>query len=252
MPEGAGRNYVRFDRQSGQRIAAAVLKVERGNRDQPPITFNPALGGAPSPKQIRMAKFTGAWGTGTSHLVTFQTTTSTPNTVMAYNEFVDLPAAAGTAQTDIAIGKDGTAWYLISWPDTGGPIKKGTYTPPWDKGNTKSVTVGGSTYTATNYANSIGYTGSDRTCFITQVGSEWVLINTDNTQVIRGQFTAPWVKYTSIAVTAIDGQVYQAYNPYGTAYYNSYGGENTRQCAIAYVQYASGYRWEAIAMECTA
>jgi hypothetical protein len=98
----------------------------------------------------------------------------------------------------------------------------------------------------------IGYTGSARDCFITQVGSEWVLANTDTTQVIRGQFTAPWVKYTSIAVTAIDGQVYQAYNPYGTAYYNSYGGENTRQCAIAYVQYASGYRWEAIAMECTA
>ena len=169
---------------------------------------------------------------------------------------VFISAASGPFKILWKQGTGNGQWALLRIGDGAGsavgPYVKGTYSPPWDKGTTKSVTVGSTIYTTTNYANSIGYTGSARDCFITQVGSEWVLANTDTTQVIRGEFTAPWVKYTSVAVTAIDGQVYQAYNPYGTAYFNSFGGENRRQCAIAYVQYASGYRWEAIALECTA
>jgi hypothetical protein len=112
MPEGAGRNYVRFDRQSGQRIANAVLKVERGNRDQPPITFNPALGGQ-SPKQIRMGTFTGAWSLNGNNTVTFRTTTSTPNTAVAVNIFAAI-ATSATSPRNCAIAKDGTAWYLIA------------------------------------------------------------------------------------------------------------------------------------------
>jgi hypothetical protein len=113
MPEGAGRNYVRFDRGSGQRIAAAVLQVERGNRDQPPITFNPALGGASSPKQIRMGTFTGAWALNANKTVTFRTTTSTPNTAVAVNIFAAI-ATSATSPRNCAIAKDGTAWYLIA------------------------------------------------------------------------------------------------------------------------------------------
>jgi len=112
MSEGAGRNYVRFDRQSGQRIAAAVLKVERGNRDQPPITFTPALGGQ-SPKQIRMGTFTGAWALNANNTVTFRTTTSTPNTASAINIFAAI-ATSATSPRNCAIAKDGTAWYLIA------------------------------------------------------------------------------------------------------------------------------------------
>jgi hypothetical protein len=112
MPEGAGRNYVRFDRQSGQRIAAAVLSVERGNRDQPPVTFNPALGGS-SAKMIRMGTFTGAWALNASNTVTFRTTTSTPNTALALNIFAAI-ATSATSPRNCAIAKDGTAWYLIA------------------------------------------------------------------------------------------------------------------------------------------
>jgi hypothetical protein len=112
MPEGAGRNYVRFDRQSGQRIAAAVLEVERGNRDQPPVTFNPALGGS-SPKMIRMGTFTGAWSLNASNTVTFRTTTSTPNTAVAVNIFAAI-ATSATSPRNCAIAKDGTAWYVIA------------------------------------------------------------------------------------------------------------------------------------------
>lgn len=250
MPEGAGRNYVRFDRNSGQRIAAAVLQVERGNRDQPPITTSPALGGT-APKVIRMGTFTGAWGTGTSHLVTFQTTTSTPNTVMAFNKFVDLPAAAGTAQTDVAVGKDGTAWYLISWPEMGGPIKKGTFTGPWNKNATNTVTSGGTSYTVTNIGVPIGTTVSGQNCLFTQIGEEYQLVYADTAQIIRGTFDAPWVKNTTTAVTASDGQTYTAYNPYGTAFKNGnlpdYA-RDIRQCAIAYI----GSQWEVVDAECLA
>jgi streptogramin lyase len=179
MSEGAGRNYVRFDRGSGQRIAAAVLEVERGNRDQPPLTFNPALGGA-SPRQIRMAKFTGAWGTGTSHVVTFQTTTSTPNTVMAFNKFVDLPAASGTAQTDVAVGKDGTAWYLISWPDAS-RVRMGTFTGAWALNASNTVTFRTAstpnTAAALNIFAAIATSAtSPRNCAIAKEGTAWYLI----------------------------------------------------------------------------
>jgi hypothetical protein len=249
MPEGAGRNYVRFDRGSGQRIAAAVLSVERGNRDQPPLTFNPALGGG-SPRQVRMGTFTGAWGTYTSQIVTFATTTSTPNTVMAFNKFVDLPAAAGTAQTDVAVAKDGTAWYLISWPEMGGPIKKGTFTGPWNKGATKSVVSGGTTFTVTNIGVPIGIK-TQQTCLFTQIGNEYQLVYADTAQVIRGYFNAPWVKDTTNTVYAEDGEQYTAENPYGTAFRNGNIPENQtdyRQCAIAYI----GTRWVVVDAECLA
>lgn len=112
MPEGAGRNYVRFDRGSGQRIAAAVLQVERGNRDQPPISTSPALG-ASEPRRIRMGTFTGAWALNASNTVTFRTTTSTPNTAVAVNIFAAI-ATSATSPRNCAIAKDGTAWYLIA------------------------------------------------------------------------------------------------------------------------------------------
>ena len=112
MPEGAGRNYIRFDRGSGQRIAAAVLQVERGNRDQPPISTSPALG-ASEPRRIRMGTFTGAWALNASNTVTFRTTTSTPNTAVAVNIFAAI-ATSATSPRNCAIAKDGTAWYLIA------------------------------------------------------------------------------------------------------------------------------------------
>ena len=112
MPEGAGRNYVRFDRGAASRIAAAVLQVERGNRDQPPITTSPALG-ASEPRRIRMGTFTGAWALNANNTVTFRTTTSTPNTAVAVNIFAAI-ATSATSPRNCAIAKDGTAWYLIA------------------------------------------------------------------------------------------------------------------------------------------
>jgi hypothetical protein len=64
-------------------------------------------------KTFRICTFTGAWGIDQQKVVTFRNVTATPNTVMAYNLFANITAAT-TGSRPCAIGKDGTAWYLIA------------------------------------------------------------------------------------------------------------------------------------------
>jgi hypothetical protein len=112
-PQAAGNQYVKFTRQSAQRIADAVRTVEGGNREQPGLTFDhPLPGGA---KVFRVCTFTGAWSIGATKTVTFKNQTNTPNTAVAVNLFFPLSAATN-ATTDCAIAKDGTAWFLIDVP----------------------------------------------------------------------------------------------------------------------------------------
>ena len=110
--QGAGNQFVKFSRQSAQRIAKAVRTVEGGNRDQPGITFD-----HPTPsnnaKVFRIGTFTGSWSIGATKTVTFKYATNTPNTASATNLFFPI---TGTASSDCAIAKDGTAWFLIDVP----------------------------------------------------------------------------------------------------------------------------------------
>jgi len=100
---------ITFTRDSADRIAAAVRRVEIGDRTQGGPTWD--LPPTPASKRVfRICTFTGAWSVNASKTVTFKNQTSTPNTVSAVNLFYDLPSS-GTS--DCAIAKDGTAWYLV-------------------------------------------------------------------------------------------------------------------------------------------
>jgi len=111
--QGAGNQFVKFSRQSAQRIAKAVRTVEGGNRDQPGITFDHPLPGAV--KVFRVATFTGAWSINATKTVTFRNQTATPNTAVATNLFAALTGTTATSTfRNCAIAKDGTAWYLIA------------------------------------------------------------------------------------------------------------------------------------------
>lgn len=102
-----------FDLASAQRIAAAVRKVEIGDRSEQSLTFRP-----PIPHQRRMfrvATFTGAWAINSPKTVTFKFQTSTPNTAIATNLFAALTGTTSTANIrNCGIARDGTAWFLIA------------------------------------------------------------------------------------------------------------------------------------------
>lgn len=108
---------VNFTRPAAERIASAVRKIEQGDRDQAalkfakPVTQDGSGGGV----VFRIARFTGSWGKNASKTVTFRNQTSTPNTVVALNLFVDLAGPTSTTSSKTcAIAREGTAWYLIS------------------------------------------------------------------------------------------------------------------------------------------
>ena len=76
--QGAGQQFVKFSRQSAQRIAKVVRIVERGDRNQPGVKFEHPI---PS-VALKVATFTGAWATGTYKTVTLVNST---NTASVYN-----------------------------------------------------------------------------------------------------------------------------------------------------------------------
>lgn len=104
-----------FDLASAQRIAAAVRRVEIGDRSEAPLRF-PRVEQTPKPKVFRIATFSGSWPVGVTKTVQYKYVTSTPNTASVTNLFFPLPDPGGT--TDCGIAKDGTAWHLVSVPFT--------------------------------------------------------------------------------------------------------------------------------------
>jgi len=101
---------ITFTRDSADRIAATVRRVEIGDRTQSGPTWDTPP--TPGRKVFRVCTFTGAWSINTSKTVTFRNQTTTPNTVAAFNLFAAISAPSGAA--NCAIAKDGTAWYLIA------------------------------------------------------------------------------------------------------------------------------------------
>lgn len=101
---------VTFTRPAADRIAKVVRRVEQGDRGAEPLTFGRVGGGGR--KVFRICTFTGSWDIDTMKAVTFRNVTTTPNTLSATNLFFDIP---DDGTKNCAVGKDGTAWYLIQW-----------------------------------------------------------------------------------------------------------------------------------------
>lgn len=111
-PDGKSgkRDRVVFNSDGAERIVKVVRIVEAGNRDAAPLRFD-RIGGGSRNQAFRICTFTGGWGIDVSKTVIFKNQTTTPNTVSAVNLFWPVPDVSGPR--DCAIGKDGTAWYLI-------------------------------------------------------------------------------------------------------------------------------------------
>lgn len=110
-PDGkaAKTERVVFTRPAAERISKAVRIVEAGDRDGAPLRFERTGGGGS--KVFRICTFTGSWAISTDRTVTFRNVTSTPNTLVATNLFATV---GGSGEFPCAVGKDGTAWYLIA------------------------------------------------------------------------------------------------------------------------------------------
>ena len=112
-PDGSSAKPERvvFTRNAADRIADAVLQVERGNRDSQGLAWFPRMDGRGGGGQaLRICTFTGSWSIGSSKTVTFKNQTATPNTVSATNLFWPIPEGS---QRDCSIAKDGSEWYLL-------------------------------------------------------------------------------------------------------------------------------------------
>jgi hypothetical protein len=103
---------VDFTRGAAERIARTVRLVEQGERDQSGPRFGRVVEDSPR-KVFRVCTYTGSWTIDTVQTITFRNVTTTPNTLKAYNLFADLDLPNPSPGV-CAVGKDGTAWYLIA------------------------------------------------------------------------------------------------------------------------------------------
>jgi hypothetical protein len=101
---------VSFTRGAADRIAKAVRTVERGDTSAEGLRFVRPAGDGSGAKAFRICTFTGSWDIDAAKTVTFKNQTTTPNTVSAVNLFWPVPDGE---ERDCAIGKDGTAWFLL-------------------------------------------------------------------------------------------------------------------------------------------
>lgn len=107
QPSGAGKQYVRFTRESGARIAKAVRTVETmtdGPRAAPGVHPEPSL------LQFRMGTFTGSWSKGSARVITLRGSTAT---FSGYNFFATLGSATG-GPFSCAVLKGGTTWIVVA------------------------------------------------------------------------------------------------------------------------------------------
>jgi hypothetical protein len=117
-PDGkaAKTERVTFTRPAAERIARTVRRVEQGDRGAEPLVFE-RIGGGGS-LSLKVATFTGAWATGTTHVVSLGQTsgTSTSSTAAAYNAF--LPVYAESA-VQCLLGKvrptSQAAWHVLNF-----------------------------------------------------------------------------------------------------------------------------------------
>lgn len=108
QPSPAGKGFVRFTRESGNRIAKAVRTVEQMTA---PAVAPQGVHPEPALIAFRMATFTGQWSKNSSRTVTI--TGSVTATVSAYNFFATLGSATG-GPFKAAVLKGGTNWVVIA------------------------------------------------------------------------------------------------------------------------------------------
>jgi hypothetical protein len=105
---------VQFTRESAERVARVVRQAELTPAAASPLTFRKWFAdNAGRSRAIRICTFTGDWSIGSAKTVAYKYQTTTPNTASATNLFFPVTS---TATLDCAIGKDGTAWFLIDVP----------------------------------------------------------------------------------------------------------------------------------------
>jgi hypothetical protein len=108
------RDPTQFTLESAERIANVVRSAELSTPEARPLSFA-REDFFRNRKVFRVCTFTGAWSISATKTVTFKNQTATPNTVAAVNLFFPVTSTA-TGNTDCAIAKEGTAWYLIDVP----------------------------------------------------------------------------------------------------------------------------------------
>jgi len=167
-PRQSGRS-VTFTPASAKRIARAVLASERGGRDME----RTQLRTAGNDDALVRGTFSGDWAKDGTATVTDKVLTSVTYTgVKNY-----LTAITGTGTKDCLIAYVGGEWVLVAVAPQG--VVRGTFTAPWNKGATTTVTdavTSSTTYTdVKNYFAAITGTGT-KACAIAYVGAEWILI----------------------------------------------------------------------------
>lgn len=103
---------VNFDADSAGRIYRAVREVERGNRDQKPLTFR-TVAEAARGQSVKVATYTGAWVLNTSKIVTLYQSTSTASTYAVTNLVMPVPEAPSPAGVCL-IARDRGTWFLVN------------------------------------------------------------------------------------------------------------------------------------------
>lgn len=108
---------VNFDADSAARIYRAVREVERGNRDQKPLTFRQVQDQpvAREATSVRMATYTGAWALNASKVVTLYQSTSTVSTYAVTNLVMPVPDAPSVGSPGVCvIARDRGTWFLVN------------------------------------------------------------------------------------------------------------------------------------------
>lgn len=101
---------VNFDADSAARIYRAVRTVERGNRDQKPLTFRRASDESRQ-KTVRAATFSGSWPTGSSKVVTFA---YAPTATVSVTNLLWPLTATAYANEPCLVAREGTSWWLVA------------------------------------------------------------------------------------------------------------------------------------------
>ena len=161
------RDAVQFTYESAERIAGVVRAAELAVPAAAPLTFDAIP--AAAVRSIRVATFSGSWSINSSKVVQFK---HAPTATVTVTNLTLVPTF--TAAQDCIVGKQGTAWYLVSALDQ--QVKRGTFTAPWTKATNKTVTlVSGQQVTAVNDYVTISTSGTKK-CTVGRDGTTWHLI----------------------------------------------------------------------------
>ena len=169
----ATKGGVKFTRESALAIAETVRAVQGSSRNQ-----DGSRGSSNAQASSHyLSKTTAAWPKDSAQTLTIYVgaagseAASTGTTVQAVNKFGDVASGEW-----VLLARANGMFYLSAGP-AGGGILRGTFTAPWAKGGSASVSVIGAatTYTAKNYFAAVAGSGS-KACAIAKVGTEWILI----------------------------------------------------------------------------